>query len=61
MLKGRVSATFPKAFLKQLKREKSPISQPFGPIKVRFRKIILFSLLFPGEYLTLRRYGTINN
>ena len=26
MLKGRVSATFPKAFLKQLKREKSPIS-----------------------------------
>ena len=25
-LKGRVSATFPKAFLKQLKREKSPIS-----------------------------------
>lgn len=26
MLKGRVSATFPKAFLKQLKKEKSPIS-----------------------------------
>ena len=26
MLKGRVSATLPKAFLKQLKREKSPIS-----------------------------------
>lgn len=26
MLKGRVSATFPKAFLKQIKKEKSPIS-----------------------------------
>ena len=61
MLKGRVSATFPKAFSQAAEEGEIPDFQPFGPIKVRFRKIIFFSLLFPGEYLTLRRYGTINN
>ena len=51
----------PEGFSQAAEEGEIPDFQPFGPIKVRFRKIILFSLLFPGEYLTLRRYGTINN
>lgn len=48
MLKGRVSATFPKAFLKQLKREKSPIST-FWTNKSPVSKNNSFFFAFPGR------------
>ena len=58
---GACVGDLPEGFSQAAEEGEIPDFQPFGPIKVRFRKIILFSLLFPGEYLTLRRYGTINN
>ena len=58
---GACVGDLPEGFSQAAEEGEIPDFQPFGPIKVRFRKIILFSLLFPGEYLTLQRYGTINN
>ena len=60
-MQGACVGDLPEGFSQAAEEGEIPDFQPFGPIKVRFRKIILFSLLFPGEYLTLRRYGTINN